>query len=330
MFSIYREWITDSKKCEVYFLSSYKVLGITILKVKRNNHRTIYFCGVPIYKSLIYKITETEKVANLLEATVAHEKIPKASGLLRTLQLAGLELLKKINKVCQKYGISYWLDFGTMLGAIRHKGFIPWDDDIDIAMLRTDFEKFLAIYKDEFPESTYSINYQGFLQIHIKDTLVQVDIFPYDQASESWFPEGEKEHSFCQKLCLAASQLKYNIQLGKDSLNGIANKDYQEIKQLYTSIVLDNKAPIKNGNICKAIEVPVGGRYSIKHEWIFPLQFTHFESESFPIPNFPEPILFSNYGNWEKIPRNPYFHFDLKKITKSQYIKLLSIIKGGI
>ncbi|NLT14590.1 MAG: LicD family protein [Clostridiales bacterium] len=67
----------------------------------------------------------------------------------RDIQMKMLGILIEVDRVCRKYGIRYVLDSGTLLGAIRHKGFIPWDDDIDIAMLREDYDRFRALANDE-------------------------------------------------------------------------------------------------------------------------------------------------------------------------------------
>ena len=64
-----------------------------------------------------------------------------------------MEVMDYISKICKKYDITYYLYFGSLLGAIRHKGFIPWDDDADVAMLREDYERFKReAMKDLNPE----------------------------------------------------------------------------------------------------------------------------------------------------------------------------------
>jgi len=65
---------------------------------------------------------------------------------------ANLGILKEIDRICRKHGIQYLLDAGTLLGAVRHKGFIPWDDDADVAFTRTNYEAFLQVVRSELPE----------------------------------------------------------------------------------------------------------------------------------------------------------------------------------
>jgi len=65
---------------------------------------------------------------------------------------ANLGILKEIDRICRKNGIQYLLDAGTLLGAVRHKGFIPWDDDADVAFTRTNYEAFLQVVRSELPE----------------------------------------------------------------------------------------------------------------------------------------------------------------------------------
>lgn len=63
-----------------------------------------------------------------------------------------LDIFRQIIRVCEKYELRYIMDYGTLLGAVRHGGFIPWDDDIDLSMPRPDFEKFYQVFEQEMTE----------------------------------------------------------------------------------------------------------------------------------------------------------------------------------
>lgn len=119
---------------------------------------------------------------------------------LRALQLVELEIMKIFVNICERHQLRYIMIGGTMLGAIRHKGFIPWDDDIDVGMPRADYEKFLQIVRAELPADYDFLNYKQnpeylryfsrIVDTRVKvtnasytDTLVEhawIDIFPLD------------------------------------------------------------------------------------------------------------------------------------------------------
>lgn len=111
---------------------------------------------------------------------------------LQGLQTVLLELLVEFDRICQKYGIIYSIDGGTLLGAIRHKGFIPWDDDADVIMVREEYEKFKKACKKELnTEKFYFQDIQctpgyrwGYAKLRRKDTKcvrLNQEHMPYEQ-----------------------------------------------------------------------------------------------------------------------------------------------------
>ena len=82
------------------------------------------------------------------------------AGTLNALQLIDLEILHEVVSICQRHDLSYFALGGTLLGAVRHQGFIPWDDDIDIAMPRPDYDALLKVCKLELSDQYVVQNYQ--------------------------------------------------------------------------------------------------------------------------------------------------------------------------
>ena len=162
---------------------------------------------------------------------------------LRELQLFSLEIMKDIHKFCENNGIEYSLLDGSLIGAIRHQGFIPWDDDIDIVMRRPDFERFCKTYKSD----EYQLKYRGngqdcmvpFARVYdVKRTVIKttapwcldevgvwVDVMPadnviddveqfgkyYDESRKLWLRSASSRTAYAPFL--RDKSLKYNFKL---------------------------------------------------------------------------------------------------------------------
>ena len=92
-----------------------------------------------------------------MDTTINHEalraKYNPDGSLLRRQQLRMKEMLAEVDRICKKHNIPYWLSGGTLLGAVRHGGFIPWDDDLDIEMLKKDFKRLMKVLPEELPKT---------------------------------------------------------------------------------------------------------------------------------------------------------------------------------
>ena len=104
---------------------------------------------------------------------------------LKKLQIIGLEMLIEVDRICRKHGINYQLDGGVLLGAARDGRFIPWDDDVDIRMLRKDYNRFCKVCETELDKERFfspKLFYRSGISMGVCETLVNVNI----KMSEKW------------------------------------------------------------------------------------------------------------------------------------------------
>ena len=124
---------------------------------------------------------KVESLDILVKSLVDIRTLPRALGGLRLMQLANTALLKLLADAMTRNGLDYWLESGTLLGAVRHKGFIPWDDDIDISVTRADYIKIEKMVERELPElAGFKAIRSNCIRFQLLGTPCQIDIFPYD------------------------------------------------------------------------------------------------------------------------------------------------------
>lgn len=153
------------------------------------------------------------------------------SDVLRIVQSIEVELLDEFVRICDKHGLNYYLVYGSLLGAVRHSGFIPWDDDIDVAMLRSDYDKFRRICDIELKNDYYFQDYpkepsfsDNNLHIRKKGTVymteqkdcyeyacygVWLDIWPLDYIDNNEIMGGRVRYWLISKLNRIANARAY-------------------------------------------------------------------------------------------------------------------------
>lgn len=233
-------------------------------------------------------------------------------SLLRKHQLRMLEVLKYIDGICQKNDIKYWLSSGTLLGAVRHKGFIPWDDDLDIEMLRSDYIKLLNILYLESSD-LYQIQtnktdpnyFFTFAKLRDKNSLlyekndcdlnfnyrgIYIDIFPLEVNKYPLSKVLTKCHMFiCRNI---SKKNKFKCVFFKSLYFAFDNIVFPFFRFLYK--FMNDK--VLNHTF---------GVFFYKSRYrkdIFPLTKIEFEGEMFPSPYNAHKYLTSIYGDYMKIP----------------------------
>ena len=279
-------------------------------------------------------------VSELINAELKAKYNPEGS-VIRQSQQAALEILIEFDRICRKNGLKYYLEFGTLLGAVRHGGFIPWDDDIDVAMPPQDYKLFQQIAPQEMdgnfllqneitePESGMG---GGMFKIRKKNTLwindyddfrrnynkgISIDVFENED-----YPNVPKSvvRFFRRRLSKAFGFYHYFNRVS--SKNAIAYFVFPVSWLLFRSIWKMICLLCKCGKEQPHIERLMFSNPSLKTD-IYPLSEITFECHSFYAPKNPDARLRDIFGDYMKLPpenqRQIHAKFICTDLSKCHY-----------
>jgi len=233
---------------------------------------------------------------------------------LRKAQMRMLEILIEVDKICRKHNITYWLDFGTLLGAVRHGGFIPWDDDLDISVPRKDYLRLCKILKKELPdnlifqdETTDKFYPLKFAKVRdrcsyledigisqkVKEKGIYIDIFPIERGTLKLknaidFFYGR---SFRRLRHHSGGKLEYIISLTMYPFASCL----VFLARMFNFLISDNLLIYGYG-------VPTVNKYQLHKKDLIPVKQVFFENHIFSSPSNPDAYLRELYGNYMQIP----------------------------
>ena len=217
-----------------------------------------------------------------------------------------LELVDFIDNVCKKHDLQWWMFAGTLLGAIRHEGYIPWDDDIDLNMMRDDYEKFYKIFPIEIEEHGMSDH----IEVNTSTITATGYYLPFMKVNY-WL--GHENLSF-----LDIFPTDYMIDLENTSKK-IHKKGYKKIRERLENgenreIVLNDAfkeqhvSKEKTDIILSGVEEPTFYVLT-NNESMFPLTKLKFEDRYYPCPKDYKNYIIQLYGeNYKRVPKNAYVH----------------------
>lgn len=241
---------------------------------------------------------------------------PEGSDL-RRCQLRMLEMLRFIDKVCQENGIDYWLDSGTLLGAARHQGFIPWDDDTDICMTYEGMLRFKEVMLHRNPSSEFVLQCQETDKNLVNSWVILRDLrteaisdapihnrYKYKGLNVDIFPVSNESVGLFHTL----SALYYKI-LVKAPLKGrsffrllrfLAPTAYQLFYRVVAPCFRFLSKPFRKKYYRMAYGCEFTSRRYLEDVW--PLTRMEFEGVMLSVPGHTDAYLTRLYGNWKQLP----------------------------
>ena len=238
-----------------------------------------------------------------------------------------LQILLEIDRICKKRKISYQLAFGTLIGAVRHQGFIPWDDDIDVAMERKEYERFKLACKEELSSSFfYQSNdtdpeyYHLVDKIRMNDTVfkekyiarwnihhgVYVDIFPFDNVpTNAILRKMHFLHFHFFRVGLMSKYFVSNERKGvKKYLSYIAKIIYApfSLDFLYRRAVKVASKYRKQRKYVFNLYDSITVNSLLEYAWIKDTEQVLFEKHLFPAPKHYDAVLRTIYGDYNTLP----------------------------
>ena len=243
--------------------------------------------------------------------------MPPAEGFLRELQLGNFRILQRLKQVCEENGLRYWLDAGTLLGALRHQGFIPWDDDIDVGMLREDVERLCAILADD-PEYTILPYFRTAWTAYVlkmvprdRNSKCWLDILLYDVADTQ--PLGEEE-TWKQIQAVRKKNERDKGKVGRrlsriyhdEPIDGEDRMRIEQAIEKNLRRLPESARPgqvVSQNCIYRSIDTAyVGGKVLFQMDEIFPTVSVTFEGETFSGMHKGHEVLMRGYRDYMRLP----------------------------